>query len=124
LLRSSSPRCCSSASCPSALAAGIADDDASAVDEDTALSVGAPNGVLVNDDPPILVTAELVTEPTHDATFSFSPDGSFAYTPVPDFHGTASFTYRTLDALSDPSNIATVTITVNAIVRSAGAERV
>ncbi len=98
-----------------AFAAGIATDDAYSVDEDAALAVGAPAGVLINDVPATLVTAELVTGPTHEATFSLSPDGSFAYTPEPNFHGTDSFTYLTRDVLNDPSNTATVTIAVQAV---------
>ena len=100
---------------PSVFAAGIATDDAYSVDEDAALSVDAPSGVLVNDVPPILVTAELVGGPSHEAVFSLNGDGSFTYTPEANFHGTDAFTYLTRDALSDPSNTATVTITVDPV---------
>jgi VCBS repeat-containing protein len=41
-------------------------------------------------------------------------DGSFTYTPKADFHGTDSFTYHAEDDSAE-SNIATVTITVNAV---------
>ena len=45
---------------------------------------------------------------------SLSPDGSFLYIPVSGFSGTDSFTYRANDGTAD-SNVATVTITVNAV---------
>jgi large repetitive protein len=100
---------------PPALAAGIATNDAYSVDEDTPLTIGALTGVLANDLPPILVTAELVTGPAHEASFSLNGDGSFSYTPEANFHGTDSFTYLTRDLLNDPSNAATVTITIHPI---------
>src|SRR6185312_4911735 len=48
------------------------------------------------------------------ASFGLNPDGSFAYTPAADFHGTDSFTYRANDGSAD-SNTATVTITVHSV---------
>ena len=91
----------------------VAVDDAYATDEDVVLNVAAP-GVLGNDtdvdgDP---LTAIQVTGPAN-GTLSLLPDGSFGYTPDPDFNGTDSFTYLANDGLLD-SNVATVTITVNA----------
>ncbi len=91
-----------------------ASDDRYAVDEDTVLSEAAP-GVLANDTDPDgdPLTADLVDGPAH-GSLSLAPDGSFTYTPEPDFHGTDAFTYRAGDgtASSDP---ATVTITVRPV---------
>jgi len=83
--------------------------------EDTALNVAAP-GVLGNDtDPdgdPLLTL--LVLGPSDATSFVLNPDGSFTYTPAPNFNGSESFIYRASDgALS--SNSATVTITVTAV---------
>ena len=45
---------------------------------------------------------------------TFNPDGSFTYTPNLNFNGTDSFTYKANDGDVD-SDIATVTLTVNAV---------
>ena len=85
--------------------------------EDTLLVVAAP-GVLANDsdvenDP---LTAVLVTGPSNGTlTPTLNPDGSFTYTPNPNFSGTDSFTYQAVDSLGGVSNTATVTITVTAV---------
>ena len=81
--------------------------------EDTSLSVAAAEGVLANDfdeegDP---LTAILVSAPTKAASFTLNVDGSFNYTPIADFSGTDSFTYRADDGTAG-SNVATVTINV------------
>ena len=55
-----------------------------------------------------------MTGPSHAATFTLHADGSFDYTPVADFNGSDSFTYRVSDGAAD-SNTATVTISVSAI---------
>ncbi len=82
--------------------------------EDTALSVPVP-GVLAGDsdvdgDP---LTATLVASPASGA-LTLNPNGSFVYTPVANFNGAVSFTYRANDGTVD-SNVATVSITVNAV---------
>jgi VCBS repeat-containing protein len=94
--------------------APVANDDSSNTNEDTALNVPA-SGVLGNDsdvesDP---LTAVLDTDVTH-GTLTLNPDGSFTYTPDANYHGPDSFTYHANDGALD-SNVATVTITVNAV---------
>jgi VCBS repeat-containing protein len=92
--------------------APVAANDSYSTGEDTALVVPATSGVLKNDsdaDSPAL-TANLVAGPSH-GTLVLNPDGSFAYTPTLDFHGSDSFTYKASDGAS-MSNTATVTITV------------
>ena len=96
--------------------APVAADDAYVTDEDTPLAVGAP-GVLVNDtdangDP---LTAVLVCGPAFAESFTLNADGSFTYTPAPNFFGADSFTYCAQDAFGATSSIATVSITVLAI---------
>ncbi len=87
-------------------------DDAYTVDEDGALAANAAAGVLANDSDvdSDTLSAAVVTEPTH-GTLTFQTDGSFVYTPVSDFHGTDTFTYKVNDGFGD-SAVATVTITV------------
>ena len=91
----------------------VAQDDSFATNQDTPLMVAAP-GVLANDSDPDgdPLTAVLATGPA-DGSVTLSPDGSFLYIPVSGFSGTDSFTYRANDGTLD-SNLATVTIAVNA----------
>jgi VCBS repeat-containing protein len=94
--------------------APVAVDDSYEVDEDQVLSVVAP-GVLDNDtdvDGDSL-TAVLVSG-VSNGSLTFNSDGSFTYTPNADFNGSDSFTYVATDGALD-SNLATVTITVNAV---------
>jgi PKD repeat protein len=77
------------------------------INEDATLIVSAP-GVLGNDsdidgDP---LTAALVSGPS-SGLLTLNADGSFSYTPDPDFNGTESFDYVANDGTLD-SNIATV----------------
>jgi CSLREA domain-containing protein len=91
--------------------APVAADDAYAMTEDTVLAV-AGKGVLANDtdvDSPVL-SAVLVTGPAR-GTLALAADGSFTYTPAPDFFGVDSFTYLADDGAA-VSSVATVTITV------------
>jgi hypothetical protein len=55
----------------------------------------------------------LVSGPT-DGDLILNADGSFTYTPAPNWNGTDSFVYKANDGLVD-SNNATVEITVNVI---------
>jgi hypothetical protein len=95
--------------------ATAANDSYPPINEDNPLSVGAP-GVLANDTGAGL-TAELVAPPQHGAVV-LSPDGSFTYTPDPDFNGVDRFLYLAkmmVGATAIESNVATVTITVRAV---------
>jgi VCBS repeat-containing protein len=92
----------------------VADADSYSMAEDTPLAIDPP-GVLVNDsdaegDP---LTAHLVQGPGQ-GTLNLNPDGSFIYTPIPNFNGEASFTYRASDS-QDDSNVATATVTVTPV---------
>jgi len=53
------------------------------------------------------------SSPTN-GTLLFNSDGSFVYTPLPDFNGTDSFTFHVNDGYAD-SNVATVTVTVDPV---------
>jgi VCBS repeat-containing protein len=86
--------------------------------EDTPLSVSAATGVLANDTDPdsATLTAALVST-TPNGTLVLNSDGSFTFTPLANFNGATSFTYRAVDNATPPaqSNVATVTITVAAV---------
>ncbi|MFX1263124.1 MAG: Ig-like domain-containing protein, partial [Promethearchaeota archaeon] len=86
-------------------------DDSFGTDEDVLLNVAAP-GVLINDIGDGL-TADLEAGPSSGG-LSFYDDGSFQYIPFPNFNGVDTFTYSMTDGFT-VSNIATVTITVNAV---------
>jgi hypothetical protein len=88
--------------------APVAVDDAFATDEGTVLA----GSVLGNDQDPEgdALTASVVGLPAHGQVL-FAGDGSFTYTPDPDFVGSDSFTYRLSDGQLQ-SNVATVTIQV------------
>jgi VCBS repeat-containing protein len=83
-------------------------------DEDTALTVSAP-GVLANDSDPDgdALSAVLVNSPAH-GMLTFGSDGSFTYTPNANYNGADSFSYKANDGTAD-SNVAAVSITVNAV---------
>jgi VCBS repeat-containing protein len=94
----------------------VANADSYTMNQGATLSPSRETGVLANDsdadnDP---LTAVLVGMPAH-GTLSLHSDGSFVYTPAADFSGTDTFAYKANDGQAD-SNIATVTITVNAVV--------
>ena len=96
----------------------IAVDDAYDVDEDGVLTVAAP-GVMANDievDTDNMVVV-LLTNVNHGSLVLLG-NGSFTYTPDPDFNGTDSFEYRlvTYPGIEDAwTDDAIVTITVNPI---------
>ncbi|MES2657777.1 MAG: Ig-like domain-containing protein [Verrucomicrobiota bacterium] len=94
--------------------APVAVADSYSTNQNTALVVPA-TGVLSNDtdaqsNP---LTAVLNTGPS-SGTVSLNPNGGFTYTPASGYSGPDSFTYRANDGLLN-SNIATVTLTVNAV---------
>ncbi len=96
--------------------APTANDDTYSVDEDAVLNVVAP-GVLTNDTDPqgdsLTVLTGSVGGP-FNGTVTLNNDGSFSYTPDPDFFGEDIFTYKATDGI-DESLTATVEITVNAV---------
>lgn len=81
--------------------------------EDTALNVPAP-GVLGNDTDVdgLVLSASLVAGP-ENGSLVLDANGSFLYTPAPDFNGPDAFTYRASDGTAN-SNTATVSLTVTA----------
>jgi hypothetical protein len=87
-------------------------DDAYSVTVNDVLEVSEAGGVLANDSDVNgdTLIAVLVTGPTH-GSLTLNPDGSFLYTPNPDFVGVDSFTYVAHDGVVD-SEVATVTIEV------------
>jgi VCBS repeat-containing protein len=98
----------------------VAVPDTYSATEDTTLSVPAATGVLANDtdidSAKSALTASVVSN-VSKGTLSLSANGSFNYTPSPEYSGPDSFTYRVSDGASPPglSQPATVTITVAAV---------
>jgi large repetitive protein len=106
------------------------------VDEDQTLAVLDPaEGVLSNDTDPDILPPEVVIPGVnvrvHDenpgtgeivplvnvshGSLILNADGTFTYTPDPDFNGTDFFAYRSTDGRLISNQAATVTITVNPI---------
>lgn len=103
----------------------IAGDDAYTIDEDGVLTVAAA-GVLANDSDPNGDPIEVfdfdpntpgvqpLVAPQH-GSLSILPDGSFVYTPNPDYFGPDSFVYLASDPRMVSNTPATVSITVNPV---------
>src|SRR5262249_22667186 len=79
----------------------------------TALAPGAP-GNDVSGSP---LTAIPLTAPLHGALNLniIQLDGSFTYTPAPNFNGPDSFTYKANDGTTDTQNVAMVTLLVTPV---------
>ncbi|HWY85335.1 MAG TPA: Ig-like domain-containing protein, partial [Gemmataceae bacterium] len=90
----------------------IAQNDNYATVRNVPLTVSAANGVLANDNDPDgrQPSVVAVSGPTN-GTLVFNSDGSFIYTPFPNYSGTDSFTYRHNDSLD--AGVATVSLTIN-----------
>jgi VCBS repeat-containing protein len=93
----------------------VAVDDSFQANEDATLTINAP-GVLSNDTDLEngALTAQKLSDPAH-GTLTFNSNGSFTYTPVANYNGPDSFTYRTRDPLLASSPPATVSLTVNPV---------
>ena len=88
----------------------------------------APDTNITNEDTPVngsvagndsttsngTLTFDKATDPAN-GTVTMNPDGSYIYTPKPNFNGTDSFTYTVTDPASGESKTETVTITVNPV---------
>jgi|GEM_PF-649418 len=86
----------------------VANDQAASTNEDTPLPITLAAADADND----TLTYSVLTLPANGTLSGTAP--TLAYTPDPDFFGADSFTFQVNDGLSD-SNIATVSIAVNAI---------
>lgn len=84
-------------------------DQSAATDEDTPLT-GAVSAEDSDGDP---LSYSVVSGPSHGA-LELREDGTYTYTPDPNFNGTDSFTFRAHDG-TEYSNEATVSITVNPV---------
>src|SRR5262249_14792006 len=91
--------------------APVAVEDAASCleDQDVVVAVLANDGDADGDP----LAAILVTAPAHGALTPHA-DGSFTYTPDPNFNGIDQFTYMANDGMTD-SNIVTVTLSVTPV---------
>ncbi|WP_339412241.1 tandem-95 repeat protein [Pseudomonas sp. EA_35y_Pfl2_R5] len=92
--------------------APVAVADTFTLNEDESLTVTSAAGVLANDSDidGDALTASLVSGPAQ-GSLTLNADGSFSYTPTPNWSGSDSFTYRTFDGTTF-SNPVTVTLNV------------
>ena len=95
--------------------APVATDDGFVVAEDGVLNIAAP-GLLGNDSDPNGdgIGVDSVITPPANGILAWNPDGSFSYTPNPNFNGTDSFTYQISDGRGG-TDTATVTIAVTPV---------
>ncbi len=92
----------------------VAADDDYEVAENSTLTVLPADGVLINDSGAVgaTLTTALVTDiPSGEGSLTLDADGGFTYTPLTDFVGSTSFTYKACDG-TVCSAPATVTIVV------------
>ena len=96
--------------------APVAVNDTYATAKNAMLTITSP-GVKANDSDPDgdAIVAELVSTVTH-GMLALAADGSFIYTPTTNYVGVDSFTYKVKDTKGVYSNVATVTITITAVV--------
>jgi VCBS repeat-containing protein len=88
--------------------------DSYTVAENAPLHVTAADGVLANDSAPDGAPLQAVlVEDVSNGTLTLAADGSFDYTPTPDWNGVDTFVYRAFDGTSY-SHAVTVTLTVTA----------
>jgi large repetitive protein len=85
-------------------------DDSFSTNEDQPLS-----GTVADLDTGNASATYTVNTTTSKGTLTFNSDGTFGYTPNPDFNGSDSFTYTITDGDGD-IDTATATITVNSVV--------
>ena len=92
----------------------LAVNDAYTIAEDSVLSVAAASGVLVNDTPAGSLTASLLSGTSH-GSLSLAADGSFSYTPQPNYNGADSFTYQAINGgvASLPASVSLAITPVN-----------
>jgi gliding motility-associated-like protein len=90
----------------------IAADDTYTTAEDTPLNGSVADNDTDPDNDPLAYT---LNNTTSNGTLIFTVDGTFSYTPNPEFYGTDTFTYTVCDDLGECDN-ATVTITVTQVI--------
>ncbi|HSB83410.1 MAG TPA: cadherin-like domain-containing protein [Nitrosarchaeum sp.] len=91
----------------------IAENDHYSVDEDSVLVIG-PNGVLINDTNIDSDFFAIMQTNVSFGTLTLNLNGSFIYTPNPNFNSIDSFTYIATNGTYS-SNNATVTLSVNSV---------
>ena len=83
--------------------------------EDVAFTTGDVTANDTDADHPVVATSVAVDTPTNNGGLVNEGDGTFTYTPDPDFFGTDAFTYTITDAAGAVSAAATVTLTVSPV---------
>ncbi len=92
----------------------VANDDPNyQTKHDTTRNVLSSESVLNNDYDPnygTVLTASLVSGPSHAASFTFNSNGSFTYTPAYHYVGNDNFTYRASDGQYTDDAVVTISV--------------
>ncbi len=93
----------------------VGGNDLCLLEEDSVLTLLAEEGVLANDfdENGDTMVVEIV-DSTENGTVELAEDGSFTYTPDPNFYGTDAFTYQISDGAKQ-SDLVVVELTVTAM---------
>jgi len=101
---------------PAAPAAPVANDAAYTLYENPASAPGFTAAVTASEAAGDPLTYSVSTAPAHGGLGAIASDGSFTYTPNPNFIGTDSFQFKANDATTTKSSDpATITFTVSAL---------
>ncbi|MCJ8273572.1 MAG: Ig-like domain-containing protein, partial [Psychrosphaera sp.] len=95
-------------------AAPVATDDSSSLTTGSTVSVNVLNNDT--DDGTLQAGTVTVVDAPSNGTATANADGTITYAPTSGFVGSDSFTYTVMDDLNVVSNVATVAITINAVV--------
>ena len=93
----------------------FAQPDSKVTPEDTPLLNEVLPPAVDPDGGPAPLSYALVGGPMVGASVALSPNGTYIYSPAPNFTGLDSFTYSVSDGGVEPSNVATVTIDVTPV---------
>jgi hypothetical protein len=92
----------------------VASDDIIMTDEDTPVTFSI-TGNDTDADGTVNPESIVVVTSTVHGTLLFNPDGTFTYTPEDNYYGKDEFTYKVSDNTGIESNVAKVSIVINAV---------
>src|SRR5205814_1689716 len=98
----------------------VASNDAAGANQNTAKVIDVLANDSDSDGTVDATTVTIISAASHGTTSVNPATGAVTYTPASNYTGPDSFTYQVKDNLGADSNVATVSITVNALSVAAG----